>query len=81
MKKLNNIENDYKYLNLVDDILNHEKFVKLKECVHHGTNRFQHSVRVSYYSYKITKKLKFNFYFSFADGTLLAIFKPSNYTI
>ena len=55
---------------IVSDILEHEKFIKLKECVHHGTTRFDHSFRVSYYSYKITKKLKLN-YIETARGGLL----------
>ncbi len=67
---MNNIFDDYEYLSLVDDILANDKFLKLKECVHHGTSRFEHSVRVSYYSYKVTKLLKLN-YTETARGGLL----------
>ena len=70
MKKLNSIEKDKDYLEIVDDILNHDKFTKLKKCIHHGTSRFEHSVRVSYYSYKITKTLGLN-YIQTARGGLL----------
>ncbi len=70
MKKLRNVENDYEYMELVLDVLHHDKFLKLRDCVHHGTSRFEHSVRVSYYSYKITKALKLN-YMETARGALL----------
>ena len=70
MKKLDSINNDNNYMNIVKDIMNNKKFEKLKTCVHHGTNRWCHSVRVSYYSYKITKKLKLN-YVETARGGLL----------
>ena len=70
MKKLNKFENDFEYNRLVADILTHKKFMKLKDCVHHGTTRFEHSLRVSYYSYLVTKKLKLN-YIDTARGGLL----------
>ena len=72
---MNNIDKDYKYVNLVDDILNHKKFLKLKENVHHGTSRFQHSLRVSYYSYKITKALKLNYIETARAGLLHDFFE------
>lgn len=49
---------DRKYLCIVNDILNHEEFSKTKNIVHHGMNRYDHSLRVSYYSYKVAKLLK-----------------------
>lgn len=49
---------DRKYLSIVNDILEHQEFQKTKDIVHHGMNRYDHSVRVSYYSYKITNFLK-----------------------
>lgn len=61
---------DCDYMGLVDDILEHDKFLKLKDCVHHGTNRYEHSLRVSYYSYKITRFLKLD-YVKTARGGLL----------
>lgn len=54
MKK---IYSDIYYIELVKDILNNEEFNKIKYIEHHGTTRFDHSYRVSYYSYKIAKKL------------------------
>ena len=70
MKELDSYKDNYEYENLVYDILHHDKFLKLQKCVHHGTNRFEHSVRVSYYSYRVTKALKLN-YIETARGGLL----------
>ncbi len=53
--------NDKEYVNIVQDIVDHEEFNKTKEIVHHGLNRFDHCVRVSYYSYKVTKLLKLDY--------------------
>ena len=64
------IFNDHTYMFLVGDILNDEKFLKLKECRHHGLNRLEHSLKVSYYSYLITRKLRLN-YEETARGGLL----------
>ena len=49
---------DREYLNKVYDILNHDEFKKMENIVHHGVNRLNHSIRVSYYSYKIAKLLR-----------------------
>ena len=43
---------------LIDDIVNNKKFIKLKEQPHHGINRYEHSMRVSRWTYKICKLLK-----------------------
>lgn len=61
---------DKKYLIIVDDILNCEEFAKMREVKHHDSNRLQHSLRVSYYSYKLAKKLHLD-YVSVARGGLL----------
>lgn len=42
---------------IIKDIDNSKEFQKTKEIVHHGMNRYEHSKRVSYYSYKIAKKI------------------------
>jgi uncharacterized protein len=52
------IENDFEYQNLVEDILENEDFCKLKYIEHHATNKYAHSVRISYYAYKLAKILK-----------------------
>ena len=61
---------DKKYLSLVKDILDNEEFNKMNQIKHHDSNRFQHSLKVSYYSYVISKKLHLN-YKSVARGGLL----------
>lgn len=64
------MNNDNLYQDIINDIMSNKKFKKLNECVHHGTTRLEHSMRVSYYSYKITKKMKLN-YIETARGGLL----------
>ena len=49
------------YLNLVDDILNNKVFSRLSNYKHHGGNRKEHCIRVSYYSYKLAKKLNLDY--------------------
>ena len=80
MKRLNILNDNYEYKKIVDDILEHEKFLKLKDCIHHGTNRFEHSVRVSYYSYKVTKKLNLNYQETARGGLLHDFFENDDLT-
>lgn len=54
------VENDLVYSELVQDILTNEDFKKLKYIEHHGTNKYAHSIRISYHAYKIAKKLNLN---------------------
>lgn len=56
-----NVENDKEYLVLVSDILDNTEFKKLSNYMHHNSNRFQHSLNVSYHSYKISKKLNLDY--------------------
>ncbi len=51
---------DREYLNKVYDILENEEFRKMEKIIHHEGNRLDHSIRVSYYSYKLAKLLKFD---------------------
>lgn len=46
---------DREYLNIVYDILENDEFKAMEYIVHHEGNRLEHSIRVSYYSYKISK--------------------------
>lgn len=62
---------------IVSDILDNEKFMELRKCKHHGMTRLDHSLRVSYYSYLIAKKLKLN-YVAVARGGLLHDFFTKN---
>ena len=54
------MKDDKEYINLVWDILDNEHFQKLKENKHHGLTRYEHSIKVSYFSYKLAKLLKLN---------------------
>lgn len=49
------------YIEITNDILKHEEFQKMNDVKHHDSNRFQHSLKVSYYSYKVAKKLRLNY--------------------
>lgn len=52
------IFNDKEYVNIVRNIMENNEFAQIKDCIHHGTTRFDHSLKVSYISYKISKLLK-----------------------
>lgn len=52
---------DKEYINIVSDIIDNEEFNKTKDIMHHGLNRFDHCIRVSYYSYKLCKLLKLDY--------------------
>ena len=51
---------DTDYVSIVKDILDNQEFNKIKYIEHHGVTRFEHSIRVSYFSYKIAYKLHLN---------------------
>lgn len=55
---------------IISDILDNNKFLSIEKCKHHGINRLEHSIRVSYYSYLVAKTLKLN-YKETARGGLL----------
>lgn len=59
MKEISNREKQY--IAIVNDILKHKEFIKTKSITHHGLNRYDHSVRVSYYSYKIAKLFRLDY--------------------
>lgn len=44
-----------KYKELSYEIVNNEEFLKLKNIRHHGITRYDHCLRVSYYSYMIAR--------------------------
>lgn len=52
--------NDLEYTVLVQDILENEDFCKLKSIEHHATNKYVHSLRVSYYAYRLAKMFNLN---------------------
>ena len=58
---INNKYEDKEYMHIVSDIIDNNEFNKTKNIIHHGLNRFDHCMRVSYYSYKVTKALKLDY--------------------
>ena len=72
--------NDKLYYEIVDDILLDNEFKKIDKCVHHGLSRLDHSCRVSYYSYKVTKVLKLNYVDTARAGLLHDFFLSENNT-
>ena len=64
------IKKDKEYKKIVKDICRNVDFKKLYNIEHHGISRMEHSVKISYYSYKIAKKLGMD-YVSVARGGLL----------
>ena len=64
------IRKDKEYKKIVKDIFRNIEFKKLGNIEHHGISRMEHSIKISYYSYKIAKKLKLD-YISVARGALL----------
>ena len=79
MKKISNIEKQY--ITIVNDILDHKEFKKIKNITHHGLNRYDHSVRVSYYSYKIAKLFRLDSYEVARAGLLHDFFLVNNEVI
>lgn len=58
---MNDIEQDNDYIELVSSILYNDKFNVIKNIEHHGITRYEHSIKVSYYAYKIAKLLKLDY--------------------
>lgn len=54
MKKEYKLEFEY----IVKDIINNEYFLKTKDDIHHGSNKYEHLVRVAKCSYVLSKILK-----------------------
>ena len=56
-------EDDKEFMEVVGHLISHPRFQKLDGIVqHHHSTRLEHSVNVSYTSYKIAKKLGFFYY-------------------
>lgn len=71
-------ELDSEYIELVKDILKDNEFLKLKNVEHHGTNRFDHSLKVSYKAYKFAKKHNFDYKEVAVGGLLHDFFLKEN---
>ena len=69
---------------LVSDILNNEYFLATKSDLHHGTSKYEHSLRVARLSYKLGKLLKADLKIASRAGLLHDFFfgtrkeKPEN---
>lgn len=50
-------KNDLEYLSIINPIMENKEFRKMDEIKHHNTTRLDHLLKVSYYSYIISKKL------------------------
>ena len=52
---------DLQYMSIVNNIVDNDEFVKMRQIEHHGISRYDHSLKVSYYSYKIAKALHLDY--------------------
>ena len=72
---------DLQYMSIVNNILDNDEFVKIKTIEHHGISRYDHSLKVSYYSYKIAKVLHLDYEQTAVGGLLHDFFlSPENRT-
>lgn len=69
---------DKQYKMIVDYILNDKEFNKISSSYHHGTDRLDHSIKVSYYSYLIARKFGLDYETSATAGLLHDFFITSN---
>lgn len=56
-----NYENDRQYLEIIEQIMANDEFIKEQDMQHHADTRLNHSLKVSYYSYKIAKALRLEY--------------------
>lgn len=61
--------NDLEFNCLIKSIINNQEYQKTKSICHHGITRYNHSMRVAYYTYKITKLL----HLDYEDSTKAAL--------
>ena len=69
---------DEDYTILIEDILENNEFKKLENIEHHGTSRYNHSLKVSYYSYKICRILGLDHISAARAGLLHDFFLSDN---
>ena len=53
-----NYERDEQYVRIISDIMQNDNFSQMNEIQHHSDTRLNHSLKVSYYSYKIAKAFR-----------------------
>ena len=61
---------DKEYKKIVKNILRNSEFKKMYFIEHHGISRWEHLLKISYYSYKIAKIMKMD-YVSVTRGAML----------
>lgn len=52
---------DWEFSNIVRPIIENKEFQQMKNITHHGITRYDHSLRVAYFTYKVTKALKLDY--------------------
>ena len=52
---------DIEFNKIIQPILNNKEFLKTQRIAHHNTTRFDHSLRVAYYTYKVAKALRLEY--------------------
>lgn len=57
MKKYNNTD----FFEIIKPILKNKEFLKLKDIKHHGISRYDHCLRVAYFTYCVCKKLHLHY--------------------
>ncbi len=67
---MNLYDKDNEFISIVEHILNNDEFKTLKNIEHHGINRYDHSLKVGYFSYKVAKFLKLDYYKTARAGLL-----------
>lgn len=55
------LKKNQEFEEIVKDILNHNEFKELDHELHHGISRYGHSVRVAKYTYRVCKKLHWDY--------------------
>lgn len=52
------MKNEKEFISIIDEIIKNKKFNKLKNQKHHGISRYEHSMRVAKWTYKICISLR-----------------------
>ena len=63
------VDNEFDYI--VKDIVNNTKFKKMKNEVHHGMNRMDHSLNVAKLTYKFAKRINMKNYVLLTRAALM----------
>ena len=65
------MKDDLEFYQIIEDIIKHKEFIKLKDEQHHGISRLDHSINVAKISYAISKKLNIKNYEEITRAALL----------